>query len=382
MQGKGLKFWFSAWWYYATNKVAIRHKHRFAVCFALQTAPIFTSSNKHNGKQMAFKKTFILSDESINSYGFWVRTAGMKLERFKANAPLFYDHRTYEMPIGHVENIRVENGKLLGDVIIDGADQREKDFIRKVENGDLKGVSLGFDVIQWSEDPLFIKEGQTAPCLWESEPYEASLTPMPANGNALVLRKDGSVINLSSEAVVTNIIPTLKNLDMEKKLLAVKLGLSESASETEISERLTKLMHDAANAEAMRKHIGELAAAELDTPEKQALFTELSKNSFENAMSFLKLNKKVVAPVADAEAEDAPPAAAPGKAIVKDLKVSDLIEKGKANLSKTAANGDAKDCYDYLQKHNPAELSRIRTEDPEKYLELAKAYGTGKRYVA
>lgn len=52
---------------------------------------------------------------------------------------------------------------------------------------------------------------------------------------------------------------------------------------------------------------------------------------------------------------------------------------GKA--SGATAEGDAKDTYDYLQKHNPAELRRIAAEDPAKYQALAADFGKGVRYT-
>lgn len=45
-----------------------------------------------------------------------------------------------------------------------------------------------------------------------------------------------------------------------------------------------------------------------------------------------------------------------------------------------AAPSNEKETYDYLQKHNAVELSRIRTEEPEKYAALAKEYAQGVRY--
>lgn len=36
--------------------------------------------------------------------------------------------------------------------------------------------------------------------------------------------------------------------------------------------------------------------------------------------------------------------------------------------------------FDYLQKNNPAELGRIKTEEPERYVQLSKEYVGGKRY--
>lgn len=323
---------------------------------------------------MAYRKTFKLSDESVNSHGFWCRTAGARLSAFQNNAPLYYSHRTWELPVGHVENIRVENGAIMGDVVIDGGDQREKDYIRKIEAGDIKGVSLGIDPIKWSEEPMFLKDGQTAPTLWEWEPYELSLEPIPSNKAALALRKNNSVITLSADAP-SDFIPSLKS-QKNMKAIALKLGLTADATEQEILNAISGVQLSASNAEDMRKHIVELGKNDLETEEKKALFEDLVKTNFNQAVKFLQLSK---APSGSPTGgEKAPTGGEKAPAAAPVTKVSDLIKKGEkpVELSK-----DDKTCYDYLQKKDPVELARIHKEEPEKYAQLAKDYEAGKRYT-
>lgn len=315
---------------------------------------------------MAFKKTFVVSDESVNTYGFWIRTAGIKLSNAQANCPAYFNHQTWDIPLGHWENIREVNGELLADVVIEGANDREKEYIRKIENRDIKGASIGVDPLRWNSD--FIKEGQTAPALWESELFEISLAPLPGNKNALALKGKDGLITLSNDNK-TSLIPDLNNKP-DMKQIAQLLGLSENASESEIQNAIRLMMAEHKNALLMQRHIEAQAAEALNGDEEKALFAELSKTNFENALSFLKLSKK---PAATAAAQEAP--------VVKDVKVSDLVQKGKAQLSKPAA-GEGKDSLDYLQRHNPVELARIRKEEPEEYARLAKAYQSGVRYEA
>ena len=74
---------------------------------------------------MAFKKTFVVSDETVNSSGFRIITAGIRLDNAKKNCPCFYDHKTYEVPLGHWENLRIENNRLLADLVINGDNERD-----------------------------------------------------------------------------------------------------------------------------------------------------------------------------------------------------------------------------------------------------------------
>jgi HK97 family phage prohead protease len=326
---------------------------------------------------MAFRKTFVLSDESVNTYGFWVRTEGIRLENAKKNCPAYFNHRTWEVPLGHWENLRVnDKGQLLGDIVIEGGNDVEKDMIRKIENGDIKAASVGLDPITWNDAPEQLKFSQYTPTLDECELFEASLAPLPGNKNALALKTKDGFVTLSAENSET-IIPQLKQpFDMKK--IALKLGLSENASEAEVLEALNKVLLNSENAEAMRQHIEGEASNELDSEEKKTLFVELSKTNFKQALSFLKLNKKPAEqPAAGGEAQAS---SAQSGGVKKDVKVTDLIQKGKSNLSKAAGEDEEKECFDYLQKHNPVELSRIRKEDPERYTALAKDYQNGKRY--
>lgn len=324
---------------------------------------------------MAFKKTFIVSDESVNSYGFWVRTMGIHLEKAKQNCPAFFNHETWKVPLGHWENLRVdENSRLLADLVIEGTSDEEKMYIRKIDNGDIRGASIGVDVIALNDDVLQLKPGQTRPALQESELFEISVTPLPGNSNALALRYKGKLVTLTNGQINDSIPIPLLNKESDMKSIALKLGLSETATETQILEAISKLQLTANGSEEMRLHIETQAVEQLDTEEKKQLFTELTKSNFKAALSFLKLNKTPAEP---------PPAGAGAEAakIKKDVRVSELVQKGKQQLTKEPGNTEeSKETFDYLQKHNTVELGRIRRHEPEKYQQLVADYANGMRY--
>lgn len=322
---------------------------------------------------MAFKKSFIISDESVNSYGFAILTGGIKLDNAKRNCPAFYDHRTWETPIGHWENLRIENNKLLGDLVIEGADDREKDYIRKIENGDVKGASGGFDPITWTEDEKYMKKGQTAPTLSESELFEASITPLPGNSNCLALKKENSLVVLS-DGKHNSIIPSLnKQSDMKK--IALTLGLKDDATEAEIIAAIGTLQLNSTNTEAMRAHIESQAGEQLSGEPQRKLFAELSKTNITQALAFLALNKAVP------DQETPAPAGDTGK-VLKDVKISDLVQKGKQQLNRKDEGGQDENtnCFDYFQRKKPAELRRIKSEEPDRYNKLVADYKNGVRY--
>lgn len=77
-------------------------------------------------------KEVIISTEAVNSYGTRVLTSGIDLEQFKRNPVLLWMHRRafdgQSMPIGKIDNLRVEEGKLIGTPVFDQND----DFARKI----------------------------------------------------------------------------------------------------------------------------------------------------------------------------------------------------------------------------------------------------------
>lgn len=335
---------------------------------------IFVISNQsHKRHLMAFKKTFLVSDESVNTYGFAVRTVGIRLENAKKNCPAFYEHDTDDIPLGHWENFKKEGVKLYADLVIEGANEAEKTYIRKIQNGDIKGASIGADPITWNSDPLQLQQGQTMPWLEESDLFEISITALPGNQNALALKKDGCVVKLNSTN--TTLFFSTKKTEPDMKQVALKLGLHENATENEIVNAIKDVQLKAAHAEAMQKVIDEQVATQLEGEHKD-FFISLSKTNMGEAMKFLMLNKKIEETTAGMEGASSAPGA---PKVIKDVRVSKLLKPG-ASMENNEKDKEGKNTFDYLQKHNVVELRRIKKEDPERYAQLAADYGAGIRY--
>lgn len=312
---------------------------------------------------MAFKKTFVLSDETVNTYGFRIITNGIRLDNAKKNLPCFYDHRTWEVPLGHWENLRVENNRLLAELIINGDNDREKNYINKIENNDIKGASIGADPITWTEEQFYLVHGQTRPTLIDCDLFEASITPLPGNTSALALKHNGSMISLNNNNL--NILPSLNEKNMKK--IALKLGLAENATENEIVDAIEKLQLAKTNAEGVTLQLIKDAETGLEGDDKE-MFITLSKSNINQALKFAEKVKATAQSNETAEQQQ--------PVVVKDVKLSTLINRQNNKVE------EGKDCFDYLQKHNKVELARIRKEEPEKYVQLAKDYEAGVRYKA
>jgi len=224
------------------------------------------------------RKTFVLSDESVNSYGFRVLTCGIDLTSFKNNPIMLYCHiRAWKdtndiiLPIGRWENLRVEDGKLLGDTCFDMDDPFAVKIANKVEKGFIKACSIGINILERSEASEHIVIGQTRPTVTRCKLNEVSIADIPSNTNAISLYdNNGNMIELTAESVdsTIGIINNQNQNQKEMKLIALKLGLSENATEAEILAKVTELLGLQANLTAKDNEIAALKAAALEADQK------------------------------------------------------------------------------------------------------------------
>lgn len=184
--------------------------------------------------------TFIFSDESVNSYGTRVLTDGIRLDNFLKNPIMLWNHtRAWSdkedqvLPIGRWENLRVENGKLMGDAIFDEKDAFAQKIKSKVEQKIINMCSVSLNVVTSSDDAAVIVQGQRRPTIIESELREVSVVDIGSNKNAVRLYDacDGKEINLSDNSGDNFLLPLLdsinKDKDMEFKEIKDLLGLRD-----------------------------------------------------------------------------------------------------------------------------------------------------------
>lgn len=193
--------------------------------------------------------TFVISDESINSYGFRVLTDGIDLSLFKKNPIALWVHsrsrngwgaQIEPLPIGKWENIRIEDKKLLADLVFDEDDEFAVKLKKKVEKRIINMASAGLRVIATSEDSAVLLKGQTRPTVIKSLLAEASLVDIGSNRNALRLQDEfGEEINLSDSGS-NHLLPLLndtknqnENMDFQEQV-ALAVNLSANASEADI----------------------------------------------------------------------------------------------------------------------------------------------------
>lgn len=147
------------------------------------------------------KKTFILHDESLNSKGFRMLTAGANLTEFRKNPVMLLMHDDYNMPIGRWENIRVEGTKILAEPVFDEKDPRAIEVMEKVNRGFIRMASIGsWQPEEISDDPIYKMPGQLLPTVMRWTVREASIVTIGSNHNAIVFydRETGVHIKLGN----------------------------------------------------------------------------------------------------------------------------------------------------------------------------------------
>ena len=112
-------------------------------------------------------KRCVLSDESINSYGYRVLTSGIDLSAFRKNPLLLWGHYRDEgsacwcnyLPIGHWEDIEVKDGVLSACPVFDCTDELSQTICDKYEAGTLSASSIGFRIKATSSEKKHLLPG-------------------------------------------------------------------------------------------------------------------------------------------------------------------------------------------------------------------------------
>lgn len=188
---------------------------------------------------MSKKHTFLVSDETVNSYGFKVLTNGIDTKRFETNPIMLYMHERANI-IGRWENIRKENGQLFADAVFDIEDPTAKEIAGKVERGFLKSASIGITKAN-------LKDSVVNGC----ELMEISIVDIGSNSNALRLYNDTeetiqlklnefssvgsitSILGLSKDKTASEIVAQVKSLVNLKDEYKNKLDKIEHEQEQE-----------------------------------------------------------------------------------------------------------------------------------------------------
>ncbi len=199
------------------------------------------------------KKTFILHDETVNTYGFRMLTSGANLEEFRKNPVMLLNHNDWNLPIGRWENIRIEGSKILADAVFDENDPRAVEVQQKVDTDFIRMASIGAWTQERSDAYDLMLPGQTSSTVTRWTVREASIVTIGANHNALALYdSNGNLVNMgdflkrskpTATMEYTELEDTLNKKDMGK--LTTVLNLSDAASEADIVTKVNEIISNA-----------------------------------------------------------------------------------------------------------------------------------------
>lgn len=305
-------------------------------------------------------KEAIISTSRLNCYGTRVLTEGIDLEQYRKNPVLLFMHRRgrkEDMPIGVIENLRVEGDTLYGTPKFDEDTEEERTIARKWDRGSLRMLSAGLDIVEWSEDPEVLVAGQTRPTITKSKLTEVSVVDIGANDDALQvgLYHEGQLLTLAA-GENHDFLPLLKQNEptnepeteqpqenkMEKILL--KLGLAKDATEDDAVAAIGRLQDERSAATLARI----TDAVETAIKDKRLDASKKEK--------YITLGKNV------------------GLDTLKEL-LDDMTPAQKPlDLVKPAGGGKNAHTELTWDKASAEELEDLRENDPEEYIRLFKEH--------
>ena len=237
-------------------------------------------------------KEFLLTDDSVNCYGYRLLTSGLILEKF--NPPIgFFMHDREQGVAVKWEDLVIRDNALYGKPVID--DSRFPTLAQQILDGFYEAASVGHIVaLEWSDEPELKLEGQTGPTVTKWYPRECSIVDIPGNPNAIAQDKlfdeaDNVLMDLSDK--LTNKTPF--NMDkpaiLVEALLALSLpNLAADAKPEQALEVIRDLAAKAARADGLETELNNLKA-EMAAMKEQATSEKINA-IVEKALSDHKVN--------------------------------------------------------------------------------------------
>lgn len=304
---------------------------------------------------MSKGKRVRITNDSLNSYGTRVLTAGMNVEQYQRNPVLLYMHERGNV-IGYVKDLKVEDGEVTGELMFDEASELSVRCKKQYEFGSLKMVSAGLDILETSEYPGLLVQGQTRPTVTKSKLFEVSLVDVGSNDDAIVLQKDGKKITLGKDSECP--LPLLNNNNqkqkqMEQKMVAMQLGLPATATEAEINAKLDELKTAKEENEQLQQKNAALTLASITATVEKAVGEK--RITPDKKDEFINLGKEVGQEKLESILS----------AISPQMKLSSVIgHQGGAATEPTT--------YKKLSDVPSGQLIMLRKEQPDEYKRLYK----------
>lgn len=304
-------------------------------------------------------KRIRMSNETLNCYGTWVKTDGIDLSQYKRNPVLLWMHRRGTI-IGMMKDIRVENGEITGEPEFDEVTEESRMAKSQWEKGTLRMGSPNFEIVEMSDSPELLKQGQTAPTITKSKLIEFSMVDIGGNDDNIRLSREGRTLTLGSGGspdlpVINNQQQQKKEKDMkELEAIALMMGMPATSTAEEIRAKIALMMKAQKENEELKKEVDELRLSGI---------TQLVDNAIKegridagNKDHFINLGKAVGCESLKLTFN----------AMKTAVRPNQIINQGGPSTKE----------YTKLSEVPSDELKTIRREDPDRYRKLYKAeYG-------
>lgn len=165
---------------------------------------------------------------------------------------LFYQHETHGAtpPIGKLENVRLEDGKLKAEALFDAEDEFAMEIFGKMERGFLESVSVGVSILDGNMTEYKSKPNEYTATKWELN--EVSIVNIPAIPSAKIglsqekLNRKGEDMELSDITVdflnenLPDVVAVFTGQGFEDgKLAGIELGKEQGIAEE--TQRVTDI---------------------------------------------------------------------------------------------------------------------------------------------
>lgn len=313
-------------------------------------------------KQARVDKKYVLSDSSVNVYGFRLLTSGYVLAEYAKNPIGYHMHEREEGVVVKWEDLKVEGDQVTGYPVINLSNERGQQTYDECMNGFLNAASVGHIVVlEWSMEPENMLPGQTGPTITKWYNKECSLVDIPGNCNALteLYDTDNNALNLADLSKPT-ILTTSKIDNMKVENLTAEalgaLNLADNTDAVAVSAAIVALSDRATTAE---KALNDLKAENVKEKVKTLLADALAAKKLT-----VELSAKLEKTYGDKPEE------------LKDLLDAMPAYQSIADRLKAEANegeGDWK--WDDYEKNDPSgkKLADLKANNRAKYDELFNA---------
>lgn len=317
---------------------------------------------------------FIICTEDVNRYGYRVLLSGARLENFRKNPVMLYNHDDWDdKPVGRWDNLRVENGKLIATAVFAEGDEDAQKVKNLAEQGVLSATSIGMMPITYSSDSSVLLPGQTRETVIEWELLEVSIVPIPANPHTVKLKLSSSASD--QEGILPKEI-TKTQPEMNLADIATKLGLSADATGEQILAAVSAIQEEN---QGLILSLGEQRGVVKE--DNRPIWAQLAAKDPKNTLALIQSMTPAAGPDDDEDDETEKPerpdasAQSAGDTVTLE-KIFSLVQKNGGQ--KTDEDNPDKWDFDTWSKRNPEGLLKLKREHPEKYSGLAKAYTTKK----